>query len=52
MHYSESELLEMFGSVGSDVRIHRSCIILGGKRIHVGSHVRDFRASFVIYSDG
>jgi acetyltransferase-like isoleucine patch superfamily enzyme len=40
MHYSESELLEMFGSVGSDVHIHTSCIILGGKRIHVGSHVR------------
>jgi dTDP-4-amino-4,6-dideoxy-D-glucose acyltransferase len=40
VHYSESELLETFGSVGQDVRIHKSCIILGGKRIRVGSHVR------------
>ena len=40
MHYSESELLDMLGSVGQDVRIHKSCVILGGKRIRVGSHVR------------
>ena len=40
MHYSESELLEMFSSVGRDVRIHKSVIILGGKKIRVGSHVR------------
>jgi acetyltransferase-like isoleucine patch superfamily enzyme len=38
--YSDSELLEIFGSVGHDVRIHKSCIIFGGKRIHIGSHVR------------
>jgi dTDP-4-amino-4,6-dideoxy-D-glucose acyltransferase len=38
--YSGSELLEIFGSVGHDVRIHKSCIIFGGKRIHIGSHVR------------
>src|SRR5258708_38465709 len=30
----------MLGSVGHDVRIHKSCVILGGKRIRVGSHVR------------
>lgn len=40
MDYSESELLETFGSVGHDVRIHKSCIIFGGKRIRIGSHVR------------
>ncbi len=40
MHFSESELLELFGSVGSDVRIHKSCVVIGGKRIHLGSHVR------------
>ena len=40
MHYSESELLDMLGSVGQDVRIHKSCVILGGKRMRVGSHVR------------
>ncbi len=40
MDYSDSELLEIFGSVGHDVRIHKSCIIFGGKRIHIGSHVR------------
>ena len=40
MHYSESELLETFGSVGRNVRIHKSCVILGGKRIRIGSHVR------------
>ena len=40
MHYSESELQEMLGWVGQDVRIHKSCIILGGKKIRVGSHVR------------
>jgi acetyltransferase-like isoleucine patch superfamily enzyme len=40
MHYSESELLELFGSVGNDVRIHKTCIVIGGKRIHIGSHVR------------
>jgi acetyltransferase-like isoleucine patch superfamily enzyme len=40
VHYSESELLEMLDSVGRDVRIHKSCVILGGKRIRVGSHVR------------
>jgi galactoside O-acetyltransferase len=38
--YSDSELLEIFGSVGHDVRVHKSCIIFGGKRIHIGSHVR------------
>jgi len=38
--YSDSELVEIFGSVGHDVRIHKSCIIFGGKRIHIGSHVR------------
>ncbi len=40
MDYSDSELLEIFGSVGHDVCIHKSCIIFGGKRIHIGSHVR------------
>jgi acetyltransferase-like isoleucine patch superfamily enzyme len=40
VYYSESELLETLGSVGRDVRIHKSCVILGGKRIRVGSHVR------------
>jgi acetyltransferase-like isoleucine patch superfamily enzyme len=40
VHYSESELLETFGSVGHNVRVHKSCIILGGKRIHIGSNVR------------
>ena len=40
MHYSEAELRETFGSVGRNVRIHKSCIILGGKNIQVGSHVR------------
>lgn len=40
MHYSESELSEIFGSVGHNVLIHNSCIIFGGKKIHIGSHVR------------
>lgn len=40
MHYSGSELSEIFGSVGHNVRIHNSCIIFGGKKIHIGSHVR------------
>jgi acetyltransferase-like isoleucine patch superfamily enzyme len=40
VHYSESELLDMLGSVGQDVRIHMSCVILGGKKIRVCSHVR------------
>lgn len=40
MHYSESELQDTFSSVGRDVRIHKSVIILGGKKIRVGSHVR------------
>ena len=40
MNYSESELRDMFGSVGRNVRIHKSCIVLGGKNIQVGSHVR------------
>jgi dTDP-4-amino-4,6-dideoxy-D-glucose acyltransferase len=40
MHYSDPELLELFGSVGRDVRIHKSCIVIGGKRIHLGSRVR------------
>jgi dTDP-4-amino-4,6-dideoxy-D-glucose acyltransferase len=40
VHCSESELLELFGSVGHDVRIHKSCIVIGGKRIHLGSHIR------------
>ena len=30
MHYSESELSELFGSVGEDVRVHKSCIVIGG----------------------
>jgi galactoside O-acetyltransferase len=40
MNCSESELRETFGSVGENVRVHRSCIIFGGKRIHIGSNVR------------
>lgn len=40
MNYSETELQETFGSVGRDVHIHKSCVIYGGKRIHIGSHVR------------
>jgi acetyltransferase-like isoleucine patch superfamily enzyme len=40
MNYSESELRETFGSVGQNVSIHRSCIIFGGSRIHIGSNVR------------
>ena len=40
MHYSESELRDIFGSVGRNVRIHKSCIVLGGKNIQVGSDVR------------
>lgn len=40
MHLVESELLELFASVGHDVRIHKSCIVIGGKQIHIGSHVR------------
>jgi dTDP-4-amino-4,6-dideoxy-D-glucose acyltransferase len=40
MNYSESELRETFGSVGTNVSVHRSCIIFGGDRIHIGSNVR------------
>jgi len=40
VHYSDSELSELFGSVGDDVRVHKSCIVIGGERIHLGSHVR------------
>jgi galactoside O-acetyltransferase len=40
VNYSESELRETFGSVGKNVNVHRSCIIFGGKRIHIGSNVR------------
>ncbi|MGC1106976.1 MAG: hypothetical protein WA876_10585 [Candidatus Acidiferrales bacterium] len=40
MNYSETELQGMFGSVGQDVRVHKSCVIYGGERIHIGSHVR------------
>src|ERR1700747_1863195 len=40
VHYSESELLETFGSVGHNVRVHKSCVILGGKRIHIGFNLR------------
>ena len=40
MNCSESELRKKFGSVGKNVSVHRSCIIFGGKRIHIGSNVR------------
>jgi dTDP-4-amino-4,6-dideoxy-D-glucose acyltransferase len=40
MNCSESELRKTFGSVGKNVSIHRSCVIFGGKRIHIGSNVR------------
>lgn len=40
MNFSESELRETFGSVGTNVNVHRSCIIFGGERIHIGSNVR------------
>ena len=40
MNYSETELVEIFGSVGKNVNVDKSCIILGGKGIHIGSSVR------------
>jgi dTDP-4-amino-4,6-dideoxy-D-glucose acyltransferase len=40
MNYSESELQGTFSSVGTNVSIHKSCIIFGGNRIHIGSNVR------------
>lgn len=40
MHHTESELRETFGSVGKNVRVDKSCLIYGGKNIHLGSDVR------------
>jgi galactoside O-acetyltransferase len=40
MNYSESELKEIFGSVGKNVRVDKSCALFGAERIHLGSNVR------------
>jgi len=40
MHYSESELREIFGSVGKNVHVDKSCIMFGAEKIHIGSNVR------------
>ena len=40
MNYSESELRDIFATVGKNVSIHNSCVVFGGKRIHIGSNVR------------
>lgn len=40
MNYTETELKEIFGSVGKNVAVHNSCVVFGGKRIHIGSNVR------------
>lgn len=39
-NYTEEELKNLLGAVGSNVQIHRSVVFMNPKKIFIGSHVR------------
>lgn len=39
-HYTEDELKNLLGAVGSHVQVHRSVVFINPKHIFIGSHVR------------